>query len=245
MNFDDIRVWAMGRSGHHPIIHWILDHSGGSWQYFNNAFGDEYSMQRRMSYSLHSTKHVELLVTSVETPADWPDEVGLIQKRVPEHGDKVKNIVMVRDPFNWAASWLNMKGNNGRLSERTINIYLELCEEYISTAYLPIDTLQISYNRWVMSHAYRAQIGEYLGLTPDCFKPYVKVTREGGGSSFDAFNYADTADSMKVFDRWRTYIGHPIMHKLANNKKLVDLAIRAFRDPHPDICEWVEEIRSI
>ena len=117
--------------------------------------------------------------------------------------DTVRQILTLRDPFNWAASYMQKSQHPDDCSVWPV-LWLEYANEFAgNTRYLP-DAIKINYNLWFCDHAYRQQISAQLGFefTDEALE---LVTPHADGSSFDKTQFDAQAQKMAVTERWRHY----------------------------------------
>lgn len=84
----------------------------------------------------------------------------------------------------------------------------------------------VSYNHWVVSHAYRRSLLRQLGL-PNREPTRRTVPGCAGGSSFDALAFDGRADEMPVLGRWRWFAGAERYWRLFP-PQMLDLASHIF-----------------
>jgi hypothetical protein len=120
--------------------------------------------------------------------------------------DRVCNVLVLRDPYNCLASHIKLFGHSMTLEK--ISIWKQHALEYSGrTAYLPSDTIKISYNSWFTDLIYRESLSAALGL--DFSDRGLAV--EGNSPPFRTkFESAVTdARKMAVLDRWKTFADDP------------------------------------
>jgi len=206
-------VFGMCRSGLHVISHWIL-HSIGD----NCAFFDTYSSWgRQRNYlklplsqtildnpffpfkdGLHIDRDGTIFLYEDHNP------IKLSQCPDPKHiigqSESIQRILILRDPYNLAASRVRCDIRNNRFHEfsNATRMWKEQAEMFLNPQ---DDLVPIKYNQWVSDKQYRQEIASRLDI------PFVDeidyVSSHGGGSSFDKLSYQGKGSQMKVFDRWR------------------------------------------
>jgi hypothetical protein len=146
--------------------------------------------------------------------------------------------LLLRDFYNWLASWIRLLENkNKTLSvpqgiERLISLWIVYAREYLGqTNFMgPGNVVKISYNRWVADEQYRACLLEQLAV-PLKDNSTNHVPNVGGGSSFDGHTFGTDPGGMKLGDRWR----YLLQNKFAD-------AIRPIRDRMDDLRAYNEQI---
>lgn len=152
---------------------------------------------------------------------------------------EITNLVLLRDPFNWAASFLK----KGRSIKRFVPFYKELYYSVVSGKPFEERPFPILFNEWFLYDTYRKWLGDTLGLEGEYWATFDYVTPQGDGSSFDGGNLQGRASDMNVCGRWRIMANHPEMKMLANDEELVEIATSLFGHLHP-IEGWAKAIRS-
>jgi hypothetical protein len=166
---------------------------------------------------------------------DFPlDRVGEVPFDAADRGrsERVRNVVVLRDPFNWLAS--RFKGNFP-IDEEVIAAWCTHCREALrETAHLD-DPLIVNYNRWFSEPAYRQALTNQLGL--DIPEPGIgELADFGGGSSFSGLEHRRDAASMDVLNRWKLLQDEPGYRALfAGRPDLPQLGERLFPEiPRPE-----------
>lgn len=115
------------------------------------------------------------------------------------------HVLIVRDPFNWFASWwVSAKRWGGTQPDRVTDIvakYKTHCREALGQQ----DTLKakvILYNRWFTDEQYRQEIADFFEM-PSIHQSFEKVPDAGGGSTFEGTSFDGKAQQMKVLERWK------------------------------------------
>lgn len=138
------------------------------------------------------------------------------------------DVLILRDPFNLLASRFKSNFYSTKdYRKEFVELWLEYAKEFIGeTNYLKENKVCINYNHWFFDSDYRKDIFKSLDL--DVLDIGLgNVSFMGGGSSFDKLEYANSADSMKVLNRWEKY--------LKNQKYLKELS-------NQDVLEYSEKI---
>lgn len=213
--------WHSVREFHHPVDGWhqkelISSHSGPS-MYKNDENADlhiynleDFPLSDYMKYDMWSWHQL----------TDVKD---------------LKIIIILRDPWNWAASCIRSKKHNTEHEEEIVRIGLEYLSERFVPDYDDLglvgprismyrEYLQqalgrkhffgnhsvycINYNKWFEDKEYRMSISRDLNLnfTDERLQ---KVSPHGRGSSFDGQMLDGAAQSMDVNKRYLCYMEEP------------------------------------
>jgi hypothetical protein len=182
-----INVCGMMRVGNHAIIRWLGGCVPGKTIHYNNVgvtCGRQFEVFREEC------------------------EEQLCQIRSWENADPVKcflpsqkNILILRDPWNWLASYIA----HGDFFNKAI-------EQYVCHFRYALDTnnsfVPVNFNLWFSSLDYRKQLAEVLGL--DHSDEFLNgVSPLGAGSSFDKLQFDGNAQQMKVLERYKGFLDNP------------------------------------
>jgi hypothetical protein len=244
---------AMQRSGSHAICNWLAwclseGYPDTHIVYQNN--GNNWFLYHKNQKQRHPNKKKKI-------KAKVPDLPVSFQLRGAENkpdANLTPRIIILRDPFNWAASvrqcdlqqLKQIKTPRGNfplgisITPDIVNKHREAgetAEHYIKMAELYEQALQqpngpniaISYNQWYHNRKYRRRICDYFGVKPINKGLHEVVFFGGGGSSFDGMNYKDEARKMDVFMRWQNFKDDSIYCNFFKKySKLVDISERLF-----------------
>lgn len=199
-----IRFFGIRRSGNHAVIYWLLNHEKDSF-FFNdcNIPLDVQCMLRRLRYPLPFEQKMTIVSWENKTI-----QAPLYIKNM--EATQQKTALIMRDPFNWLASYMKKKwGVNNQL----LTLYMEYLREFTGETNHLKDKVCVNYNQWFVDREYRKSITKQLGFNEliDTYLDY--VPKEGGGSSFDRFKYRNAARKMDVLNRWQTFKDNERYHK--------------------------------
>ncbi len=227
MNRYEIRTCGIRRSGNHPIAYWLMAHfKAGIYYEFNLLPGQSPVTDGNMPFIVNNysktkvfNKHVykDILYSyeSIELPKVHGTLGSLVPNRVQalEESEKEFDILILRDPFNLAASWwknrIDRKHKMKDILKGIKKVVLRRWKMYAAevlgkTNYLEKKTV-ILFNKWFEDKAYRRGISEKLGL--DFVDNGVDfVSGAGGGSSFDGVSYSGRGQEMSVLERWKNFV---------------------------------------
>jgi hypothetical protein len=245
VNWHEVRVVGLSRSGNHCIINWLLAQVRGRYCFLNCAEGKtnpfrtarplesgrcflanygDFDLAReqagafsRKDYLVHSYEDSFLAhACSDEFEAEHDALVGSSARRA--------DVLVLRDPFNLFASRRRM--GIDKPDAVAVRIWKQHAREFLRPRRMARRGLFLNYNRWCADRDYRQRIAERLGLTfTDSGRD--RIARCGGGSSFDGFRFDGHASGMAVVDRWRHAVDDA-SYRAISDAETVDLAERIF-----------------
>ncbi len=141
-------------------------------------------------------------------------------------GDADYHVIILRDPYNWAASWWHSTQWLGAaVREKRFTEWIEVWKEHAAEC---LETnskfIPVSYNEWFASREYRARVATKLNLNTE--DKGINVVRSG--SSWDGKQFDGRAQEMKVLHRWEHKRDDPAWRKVALDPKIQRLANRLF-----------------
>lgn len=224
----DVLVCGLERMGSHAIINWMASNMTNNHViHFNNIRGeakDKYQAATELNYH------------NPDLPAC---HIYSFERQNPLHifalAGETK-ILIVRDIFNWLASWLY----SGRaLNEGTMKTYercLDCVKDWVN---MPngkdVNFLPISFNDWFEHSEYREDTAIRLGM-PSHDKGLQEVLSIGAGSSFDKTKFDGKAQQMDVLNRWKKFEGdRTYQNYLSEYSRAVKLSIQIFNFNPMDI----------
>lgn len=256
INKNEFRIVGMSRSGNHPIINWITQQIQGRFCFLNcaepktNPFYTARPLDQEKVYrvnyedfDLKSEKRgnfsqKDYLIHSYEDCF-----LGMLNSRIfeeqhdafvgPSH--RRVDILILRDPFNLFASRKKsgLFDRQKELSSKPVSpltavrIWKQHAKEAIGERqYLRHDRLFINYNWWACDSAYRKDIATALGINFTDLG-IQDVSNCAGGSSFDGLKFANSANNMKVLERWKHFI-HDQEYKKIFDNEIISLSNKIF-----------------
>lgn len=233
----DIRVIAMRRSGSHALLNWLAGHYDDVW-YFNDCRpADVPQRDRRHTDSLPCLPRIALAPN--HSPAvllrGFEDrKIGSDLRTIAPSVDErpVLNCLLLRDPFNLAASrlqaaTLHRYARSFRDLAKFVLRWKEYAREFMGETNYIGDKIAISYNQWVTSYDYRRDLAKQIDR-PLNDATRNQVSKQGGGSSFDG-RKVDGSD-LKVLDRWQYFEQNEEYRQYLSDPELVAMA----RDLFPE-----------
>ncbi|MCV0439708.1 MAG: hypothetical protein K5880_13865 [Hydrogenophaga sp.] len=141
-------------------------------------------------------------------------------------GDSDYHVIILRDPYNWAASWwhstqwLGAKIRESRF-EQWVAIWKEHAIECLAeeSKFIPV-----SYNAWFTSSEYRTRVAAKLNLSTED----KRVNTVRSGSSWDGKQFDGRAQDMRVLCRWENMRDDPAWQKVALDPEIQRLAEKLF-----------------
>ena len=243
----EYRIYALMRSGQHAIINWMYSQinspvfvansiTGNLWHKHADHAIDEFLTNRVMPnildaciYSKNIDAAGELSCISNIEDEDFPllsfrpDETHL---RLGIGTSKVKNVMILRDPYNFLAS--RFKRRFPRMGkDMDVKKWKTHAREYSRRTILLDDPILVNFNRWFSSKDYRKTLTSKLGI-PFTDAGLNDVPSYGGGSSFDSRNYDGNAQKMKVLKRYASLMSDNKFLTLINDKELLNLSNELF-----------------
>ncbi len=257
INETEIRVCGLQRTGNHAVINWIGQQYPKEKVLFLNCVkpgknpyitaSDQESSQTiifnqykidRTAESGGNLSEKDCLIYSFED-----EELSDIfnynyNEHIGESKD-IKNVLILRDPFNLFASRLKREIANGpgnKISihddkENLVNLWKSYALEYLDKSnVIKSNKVVVNFNKWAVSREYRISLAQQLNI-PFTDKGFNDVTSVGGGSSFDKNNidfdtikrkkkkflqidfYRDLLLKGKIFSYGKRFLMQPIKAK--------------------------------
>jgi len=250
-NINEYRIVALQRSGHHAIINWINSNISKKICFLNcQPQGNPYT-NLRMNDSIIGHIDIEeerignfskkeLLIYNFEDKPLATIYSASFLKNIEGwvgRSLRVKNILILRDPFNNFASkykWA-IHGTKWVPSLEKVKylpaIWKTYAKEFLGkTNYISDTKLCINYNRWFTDPQYRTYLATEMGLaTVDKgLKTVAKWGPNTWGDSFDNLNFDGRADKMKVLFRWAFFRNDVFYKSLFKDTELVELSKKIF-----------------
>lgn len=172
-------IVGMKRSGNHAISNWFVQNCFESLIYVNNIANEVPDSWHTYKSEYILPRMIDRLILSIE------------HRPVSDYLN-LKPVLIVRDPYNWLASWMSHTHFIPDNLEKDISMYLDNLSQ---------DTDMINFNKWFVSREYRDVVAHKLGITNRDIG-INSVTSFGKGSSFDKKSFDGRAQEMKVLRRW-------------------------------------------
>jgi len=246
----ELRVTGMRRSGNHAVINWIVSQIPGDKLFFNdvdifdplnrNCLVGFQKENKNGRYNLLIYSFEDRILNSVADDNVYP------QKKAYKHlVEERLDIIIIRDPFNLFASRRKLKSQFERKTTyisglSAPQLWVTYANEFLGeTKYLKNKKIAINYNRWCSSKNYRSKIADSLGIV---FTDYGfgKVTKFGGGSSFDAINYDGQASKMETRKRWEKFKYDYSYARNFRDYKILNLSEKIF-ELEPELKEYINK----
>jgi len=194
-----VHVLGMKRSGNHAIVNWMIKNCFESQVFFNNIVSYDADRVKVSNVQFISPDLIDRVICTFEhISLDFFE------------GDEDFWYV-IRDPYNWLASWINHSHFNESTVENDILTYIQNAKS---------TQKKILYNEWFKSRSYRDDLAIKLGFINKDIA-INEVPKFGKGSSFDREQYEGRASEMDVLNRWK---------KVANNSLYLQLIRQNYED---------------
>lgn len=253
VNDHTIHVCGLQRSGHHPVMQWIMINSGVPVCFLNDceAGTNPYDTANMTCSFLPPGVDLaaerggrwarkQLLMCSYEDRdlgSVYPVEFRTIMDRWIGPAARTTHVLILRDPFNLIASkyrWA-VQGTQWKPTIESLETLPELWKAYAReflaiTSFMPAPCVRISYNRWFTDASYRRTLAETLGISI-ADEGREMIARWGPntwGDSFDNMTYDGRATEMKVLERWQQFVDEPRYRALVCDPELRELSAAIF-----------------
>ena len=232
---------APQRSGHHAVLKWFAAQHKQDFTHINNAWiaGDSTvkgSNDKKPYCNCcnpyrtirdHSKNKLNVIWNFENRDFDYVHKACDILKY-----DK-KPIVVLRDHYNFIASYIAQWSAKRLLDQNAILQWLEYAQEYLENG--NDHYYFINYNKWVSSKDYREQICKDFGLKLNDVH-FKTQPKHGSGSSFKyhlrgVTNTNSTTDKVKKRDylnRWLLMKDDPTYQSMVLNPKLIKVTKNVF-----------------
>lgn len=248
INHKEMRVVGLRRSGNHAILNWIKKQQGGDLIHFNNAMINKNHYREKYHELIRKNKLETINYWRQEAKGIFHEKDCLIHSYEDYSLDQVTNflfelkhdiyfgksqekydILILRDPFNLLASRGKKDYRDVKNKRKTdVDMWIEYAKEYLGeTNFLKNKKICISYNHWFADVNYRRDIASQLNLEFSDAS-INKVSRQGGGSSFEGREYHGKAMNMDVCSRWKYFADDPSYRKLFDNQELLEYSLQIF-----------------
>ncbi len=200
MNRVLILLWGIRRAGNHVIHPWLLrQFQHPMYEMLNVEYDAVVSpgAEKRQFIKDCSTLLVGFESHPLTTVRTF-EHNNYFEKSLG-HYDKIKNIIILRDPWNLFASQLSC--GERRLGHPVGYLWAEYAKSFIEK---PYDAEYVSYNEFVTDETYRRALSEKIGGTFND-STIDDVSKHGRGSSFDETTYNGRGREMDVFGRWKVW----------------------------------------
>jgi len=221
-------TFGLMRSGQHLILDWIGRGARSLFHYNNCRIERSQYQYEVFPYERLPSEYGFRVGGPITSLYSFEDRIptDILFRRVAKQL-AAKEILFLRDPFNWFASSLRHgHGTRERLTRK-----VQLLKLYLRIALAKQnDFTVISYNQFITDREYRFQLAHELELQSfDSAEEAMNcVPAYGGGSSFAG---VDTdVQPTDVLNRWRTYLDDPFFYATLNDPELLELSGAFFGD---------------
>jgi len=237
-----LRLLGMPRSGTHAVMNWLAPKFGNVGCYIDEKQKHDYFIPPQISQNLPvfesglmapipSNEHKDVLIHGFEwRPCNSVFNSYLEQKMFDGVGGwgKKWNVLILRDPFNLAASMRVKRTDNNWRPLRGTGMAKSFARMWMDHAVYFLDHeedgdhLCINYNAWFSSEQYRRGICYKIGA-PFNDIGLEQVSGYANGSSFDGIPV--DGRQMDVLNRWKKTIDDPLYRWLfAKWPELIDMS---------------------
>lgn len=252
INDNEIRIAAIKRSGHHAIINWILLNVSGPKYFLNNCKPNRspYINLRKADSLLFDIdirnekcgkfKKKKYLFYNFES--QFLEDIyssqflSNIEKWVGK-SQSVKNILVLRDPFNnfasmykWAKHGKKWVPSIGEIEHLPV-LWKAYAKEFLGiTSFVPAQKIFVKFNTWFTDPQYRNDLASEIGLTTTNrgLNEVAKWGPNTWGDSFDNMNFDGKADKMNVLHRWAVFKDDRLFVSLFKDTELIALSEKIF-----------------
>lgn len=227
------------RSGHHAIMKWFAaQHLNRDFTHYNNCsviegvFDGSVCNCCNFKNTISDHNKNKNVVFNFENKS--LEYINHAEQYLPIcKGKKAKKIIVLRDHYNWIASYINKWNIKRLLKSDAISVWKDYAKKILELQnflddefYLPeySDYDYILYNKWCKSKEYRALIcAKYkLHFTDAKFK---EPSTHGEGSSFTKL---DKKDQKRYDKRSELFINNTMYQLITNDAELRDLTNALF-----------------
>lgn len=261
-----IHLVGLKRSGLHALSFWILGHCDRNMM-LNNSPIKQPGTGSEMSRTVR-TSPLPVLVRQGDEAAVYREGKELFEP-LPAHVDlsivifqsqslpylatqpqltaginarKIQQVLTLRDPFNWAASYMK-KSQHPDDYKVWPDLWKEYADEFVGNTHYLNNPVKVNYNGWFNNQDYRRQISAELGLAFTDAALEV-VTPHAGGSSFDRTQFDAQAQQMPVTERWYHYRDDPqYLAVFKQRQDILELGIKLF-DLSPELQMFAQRCRA-
>ena len=182
-------------------------------------------------YSLFRTGHNSIMTWM---KANWPDDqyrfIHFDDQPLVLSQEASRHIIVLRDPYNWFASWLvairkwAAQSSIDESKPQLIEIWKVHAREYLKDQN---EIMFILFNLWCKHPGYRRLIAKELGMGLKDNQCHF-VSGEGGGSSWHDTQFDGESYKMDVLNRWKLMDGDEEYRNLMLDPELSDLCKEIF-----------------
>jgi hypothetical protein len=177
--------------------------------------------------NVHPKKCLIISHEDYSTEDDFLEQLSKKYDKYLGQTDQYFKVVLMRDAFNQFASLIKA----GFIDEDTIDHYIELYKKYSKIVIKEISGTHynthksarsfifINYNKWFYDNLYRQNLARELGFQTSG-EAYKKIPVQGGGSTFNGIELDGKAENLKVLERWKDLVNHPLYQKVLSDDEL-------------------------
>ena len=212
------QIYGVRRSGNHAIIEWIIENSPSSGFFCNDVSLNHSPKSARRRKAFYGEKPNILMVSYENIKTDFINNITC--NDVGEYKN-LKNILILRDPFNLFASWYNWEmffgekfRENSTYRESVVDTWIQNAKLYLELQQIKNpNLLVINYNSWMASADYRIKLSRQLEIN-ETNNLYDKTPVFGQGSSFKN----DSDQELTRLNRFLKFKDDPVFRSIFNNE---------------------------
>lgn len=231
------RLLGLRRSGNHALINWLMAQLPGITLLLDNAQRGKQENTANKKWGVRGTKRRNLFVSHEDRELE-PFYLEYKERLFGKSQKKV-SMLLLRDPYNWMASWYAWQDELGvrfrtdeSFREHTISLWKDYAKLYILWENnQDSNQIAINYNLWVSQLGYRKELAEKLELSFSD-RGRDKMSKNGKGSSFDGLNFQNKASQLKVLERWCHFENNPVYQSYFD-QEIKDLSAQIFPEIRP------------
>jgi len=244
-----LRFYGLRRSGNHTISGWLrknLPYNDLTIdKLHNDVWAPDYQVPRiippqEMQVEAPNGESSMLIVSYEDVPIPHIPYVSIRQDDAVLCDARIRDVIVIRDPFNMAASRLESKrkyGENDAVSRVPLVVAMHRWKDYakefirIRDGHSSIfrDPVIINYCDWKLHKSTRdTLLKDYFGVDENFDLGLDDVSPEGHGSTRDGMNYQGRGSQMKTNERWKYFAYDPEYRKIFRDMEIVELSNRIF-----------------
>jgi hypothetical protein len=244
-----VHFFGLRRSGNHALINWIQKNAysesdEGITIHHNDVFAphnDPPRILQAQHLRIYSrSKNVLVILSYEDLPLEFTPRLPTVinQDEILENSSK-HNFLLLRDPFNFSASRLQMLRTIERegvsiamqkqLWQDGIDLWKSYAKEFLGLTNILGDKVSINYNRWISDKTYRdALLRDNFGREENLDIGINETPLYGMGSSFDQLSYSGRATEMDILNRWQNFVHDDFYRNLFRDKEIITLSQEIF-----------------
>lgn len=208
MIYNEFRVFAHHKSGHHAVINWIYACINGRLLLRSDPFVGELT-EHTINEELINIDCYIYDFQSFDIEAYPKTDFSSLFIEKPKN---FKNIIVLRDVYNWVASiyYADLYKNKGYMRWFDLESWKKYAKQFLNKSeYIKNDLVCINYNKWFSDQSYRMSISNLLGINFNEVRDTVTYTKHFcllNNSSFDGPKLKSDPRKLNVLKRYETFM---------------------------------------